>query len=825
MAQLNDKKLLRLIKYLPAIIVALAALAINSVVIRDTQKEAQVSIDSLRYEFIDREKNHNQRDVNKHIESITHERHSAVEQLKKVAQSRVHEAHTTALHIYKTNQHKPEQDVKEMISDALATIRFFENRGYFFIFQMDGINVMHALKPHIQGQSEWETQDVMGTYILQEHIRLIQEQGGEAFYRWWYQKPGEPVDLEFEKIGYGKYFAPFDWFIGTGEYTANVEQDIQSRIVSRVSNFNNIRNDQIFILDRTGKVLAHQNERFKDRSIFELTNITQSEFSQFLNSDSSQGMHVEFETTIPDEEHKHIGYVQTFEPWGWIVGQSFYKFDIEEKLLTTQRELDGINNAKLTKILLLSLLSTALIVGLSLYVGHIIAKRFQRFQKRIEADFEQLNVAKNKLQHMAMFDSLTGLPNRVSFIKTLTKSMTQCEEKKVKLAVIFVDLDDFKKVNDLYGHAYGDNLLISISRQFENLLGDDDSVCRFGGDEFIFCFPNLSNETDALLKVKLIQKVFENEFVIDGKHLTTNCSLGVSIYPTDSIDAHELITKSDIVLYKSKAIGKNSYMFFCDKINQEVKYNYQLEEQLRYALQRDEITTVYQPQLELNSNRIVSIEALARWKNKTLGNVPPLHFIEIAEETGLIHKIGLFIFRQACLDINQLATLGHHDINVSINVSPKQLTHKDFVHSIVAITQETGINNQQVTIEITENVLIADVNKALPILNEIRELGFGISLDDFGTGYSSLHYLNTLPITELKIDQGFIKQMSESQQTNSLIKAILAIGEAYQIQIVAEGVETKAQHDLLLEYGCHLNQGYFYSRPVPIAEIQEQLAA
>ncbi|WP_295891745.1 EAL domain-containing protein [uncultured Vibrio sp.] len=826
MRQINDKKLLFLIKYTPAIIVAISAIAINIIVIRDTHKEAQLSINSLRNDVTEQQKSNIKQRVEQNLDVINYEKSAVVERLKVEAKSRVNVAHTTALHIFNSNKDKTKKEIQTMISDALSTVRFFEGRGYFFIFQMDGVNVMHALKPQLQGKSAWEAKDVHGTYILQEHIKKIKEQGGEAFYQWWYQKPGEPTHLEFQKVGFGKYFAPYDWFIGTGEYIANIESDVQKQLLKRISNFDNTKNESVFVLDKTGKFLAHGDERYIGKYVHEVANLTKEQFINSSTQDLSRGDFVEYECIerFVDNDHKiKVSYLQSFDEWGWVVGTSFYKNDIESKLAITQKELAEINDRKLLKILLLSLFSTLLVVGLSLFVSHVIAQRFKRFQKRIEKDFKRITNTKNEMQKMALHDSLTGLPNRTCLVQEINHAMKTSSCLNKDMAIVFVDLDDFKKLNDHYGHAYGDKLLEQISRHFEALLGEDDSVSRFGGDEFIFCFPGLNGCADALKKVLAIQNVFKNHFLIDGKQLTTQCSMGISMFPSDSNNAEELITKADIVLYRSKAQGKNNHMFYSDQINDEVQFNYQLEEQLKHALERNEISTVYQPQIDLKTHKIVSLEVLARWNNSQLGNVSPMHFIEVAEDTGLIHDIGLFIFQDACRNIATLSECGHPSIQVSVNVSPKQLMQEGFVDLITSITKESGVDNSRVTIEITENVLIAEINKVLPILNTIRGHGFGISLDDFGTGYSSLNYLNTLPISEIKIDQGFIKDMLDNVQTDTLIKAIIAISNAYEIKVVAEGVETKEQHQRLQEYGCDLNQGYYYSKPVPIDQISELL--
>lgn len=305
---------------------------------------------------------------------------------------------------------------------------------------------------------------------------------------------------------------------------------------------------------------------------------------------------------------------------------------------------------------------------------------------------------------------------------------------------MFVDLDDFKKINDRFGHEVGDILLQSISHKFSNLLEHDDIVSRFGGDEFVFCFPSLNSKSEAENKLRDVQSVFNQNFDINGKSITTSCSVGITMYPDDADNSLDLISKADIVLYKSKEKHKGGALFFDQSIDEQVNYEFSLEEELRAALDNNEITVVYQPQIDIKTGLLCGVEALSRWHNKKLGSISPVDFIAVAEEIGVIHAIGDFVLQKACED----------------------------------------------------------------------------SLDDFGTGYSSLSYLNILPITEIKIDRSFINGLFINEQSETLVKAIIAIGASCQMTVVAEGVEDKAQLDKLIEYQCDLVQGYYFDKPLPI---------
>ncbi|WP_413284348.1 cache domain-containing protein [Vibrio sp. MA40-2] len=827
MPLINDTKLLRLIRYAPVVFIVLFIMCINVVIIQDNRVKAKKSIQSLRYEVIERQKNIIRQHVELVANEINYQSTKTREILRRQAKQRVNEAYAIANNLYLNNQDKSKDEIIKLISDALRPIRFFEGRGYYFIFQMDGVSVMHGLKPEIEGKSAWNAKDTRGTYILQQHIQLI-KQDSEAFYRWWYRKPDEPKTEEFEKIGFGKLFEPYNWMIGTGEYVVDVEHDVQAEIIDWVTDYGYEDKGFIFLLDGDGTVLSHREPNFVGTNIADSKLITQLNRKNMMLKAAQGGGFVSYKipAIYPDanqgtenKQREKISFVQGIDGWDWVIGTGFYLDDFEEYLAEKQALLREQNQQEFIKMLTLSSILTALTVALSLVLNNMIANRFNNFQLRINADFRELENTKNKMQHMATHDALTGLPNRLLLIDEISQGIEYAQKNGFELAVVFVDLDDFKKVNDLYGHASGDKLLEIVSRKFETILGPKDTISRFGGDEFIFCFPQLSGMEQARDKLNSISRVFDDPFVINGKVLVTNCSIGVSMFPSDSDNAESLIRKADIVLYKSKAIQKGKVMFYDDSINEQIQYEYRLEEELRDAVAKEEIFVLYQPQIEVESGQLVGVEALARWSSGRFGVISPVKFIEVSERIGVINQIGQFVFRRACEDILSISPNGQNAIDLSINISPKQLMEPGFSVSLVEIVNDVGIAIERLTLEITENILINDVNKVSPILHALRDLGFGISLDDFGTGYSSLSYLNNLPISEIKIDRCFIDKVIQSPQSVSLIKAIIAIGRSCEMKVVAEGVESEEQYNKLVDLGCSLVQGYYFDKPLSIEEL------
>lgn len=825
MIPLNDRKLLNIIRYAPAVFITLFAIVVNVILIQSNQIESEEKINFIRDNLIEQQKQIVQDQIQQVSSQIERQKSLTIKTLKDQLRDRVYEAHNIATNIYQKHSDQPKEEVVRMIREALRPIRFNFGRGYFFIFDSEGINVLHSYIPELEGQSVWDTKDVKGTLIVQEHIEKVNDAGGEAFYRWWYSKPNEDPNKHFEKIGFGKYFEPYGWYIGTGEYVVDVQADIQRQVIDWLTHFRYGDNDYVFAIDNEGIILAHPEASMVNTPVSDELRLQIDEI-RAKDTDRSGFTHY-MAKYMPGASSggEKISYLKMIDGWDWTIGTGFYVQRFEAYLAENIRALEASNRTELKRVLLASMVSTLIIIALSLKLGSAIGDRFKRFQERIAKDFAELNQVKDKLKYLAEHDSLTDLPNRLLLNGIIHNGIDYAHHNQCCGAVMLLDIDDFKKINDLHGHSSGDKLLKTISRKFETLLGPHDTVSRFGGDEFIFCFPALADNVAAKEKVLLIQKVFEDKFIIDGKVLTTNCSIGVAMFPHDDTEPEALIRKADVVLYKSKAQRKGNAMFYNSDINAEIQLDYMIEDELRKALKGDEFKVFYQPQVNVASGKIMGVEALARWNSARLGPISPVKFIALAEDIGVIHELGRFVFHKACEDILSISPNGSDALGVSINISPRQLMEPNFPETLVAITQEVGIDISRVTLEITENVLLEDLDTVAERLHSMRSFGFGLSLDDFGTGYSSLSYLNTLPITEIKIDRSFIEKLLVSEQTKTLVKAIIAIGESCHMTVVAEGVETMNQYSELTEYGCDFVQGYYFAPPLTIDSIGELLCS
>ena len=824
MSRRSDKKLLTLISVIPVILIGIFTFILNAVVIHENRTKVETLINALHSESIEKEKAQIKHQVETIYQQISYQRNLTEKTLKQSIKSRVDNAFNTLSFIYEQNKEKPKNEIIALISDALRASRFNEGRGYFFIYSMDGTNLMHPIFPNLEGENLLEVQDVRGNRIMQDHIDTMKEKG-EGFSRWWYPKPGE-IGKEFEKIGYSKKFTPLDIYVGTGEYIVNVEEDIKAKLLKWITEVRFGEHGYIFLLDQYGNTLAHYNKDKIDPTKYSKDNPNQGPVTQeMLSLSQSSGGFMQYVSAFKPsstENAEKLSFIKGYSDWGWAIGAGVYIDDSKWLLEEKEAVLLDQNKLELTKILLLTLSLALLLTGLSLGLSWYVGMRFGKFKKRIHSDFTLLEKTKNEMQHMALHDALTQLPNRLMLESKIELGIQHAREKGQLLAVMFVDLDDFKKINDRFGHEVGDILLQSISHKFSSLLKYNDIVSRFGGDEFVFCFPSLSSKSEAESRLKEIQSVFNENFDINGKSISTSCSIGITMFPDDADNSLDLISKADIVLYKSKEKHKGGALFFDQSIDAQVNYEFSLEEELKTALINNEISVVYQPQIDIKTGHLCGVEALSRWHNKKLGFVSPVDFIAVAEEIGVIDAIGDFVLQKACEDMLKFMPNGHNAAMVSVNLSPKQIIQPGFVKKVEEIVNQAGINVSRVTLEITENILISDLASVSPILKKLQQIGFGISLDDFGTGYSSLSYLNILPITEIKIDRSFINSLFINEQSETLVKAIIAIGASCQMKVVAEGVENKAQLDKLIEYQCDLVQGYYFDKPLPIEELYEK---
>ena len=429
-----------------------------------------------------------------------------------------------------------------------------------------------------------------------------------------------------------------------------------------------------------------------------------------------------------------------------------------------------------------------------------------------------------RISHMAQHDDLTDLPNRVVFGGQLSGAIELARRRGGQLAVLFLDLDNFKHINDSLGHTVGDELLKVIARRIGACVRTSDMVCRLGGDEFVALLPEVRHAEDAARVAEHILAEVRMPCLFTGHDLHISVSIGISVFPGDGDDADSLMKNADTAMYHAKATGRDNCQFFSHQMKLRAVERQSIEEDLRHALERAELRLVFQPKVDLGSGRIIGAEALVRWQHPTRGLMLPGQFIEIAEDCGLIVPIGRWVLREACREARALGDGGSPIEQLAVNVSAQELESRDYVAQLLSILAETRLDATRLELEITESSLMRRPEASTLTLQALRRAGVRLAIDDFGTGYSSLSYLKHFPIDTLKIDRSFIGDVERNEDDSAIVGAIIAMGRILRLRVVAEGVETRAQLDFLVRQGCAQAQGYYFSRPVPAVELAALLS-
>ena len=442
-----------------------------------------------------------------------------------------------------------------------------------------------------------------------------------------------------------------------------------------------------------------------------------------------------------------------------------------------------------------------------------------RMEARTSVLASSLADANRELSELALQDSLTKLPNRILLEDRLGHALSLAQRESTVFALMFMDLDGFKAVNDAYGHHLGDRLLIEVAERIRGILRVQDTVARLGGDEFVLLLEQSDPDGAASVADKLIHTVSQ-PYLIGMHELRVSASVGIAMYPGDGETAKALMTNADAAMYHAKRSGRNGYFFFEASMNANAHEQLQLMHDLQLALERKEFVLHYQTKYVAPAGPITGVEALVRWQHPSRGLIMPERFISYAEKTGLIVPIGEWVLNEACRQMHEWHVLGHSDWRIAVNLSPVQFAHPNLLNIVRGALDRNKLPAKSLTLEVTETTAMRNADVSLAILERLAEMGVDISIDDFGTGYSSLLYLKRLPASELKIDKGFIQSLEQGNDDAAIVSSIIALGQTLNLRIVAEGVETEAQQKFLTDLGCDSLQGYLLSRPVPAGEVK-----
>ncbi|WP_221047458.1 putative bifunctional diguanylate cyclase/phosphodiesterase [Methylogaea oryzae] len=436
----------------------------------------------------------------------------------------------------------------------------------------------------------------------------------------------------------------------------------------------------------------------------------------------------------------------------------------------------------------------------------------------VSHDISELKNSEETIKRLAFYDPLTDLPNRALFRERLDQAMVWARRESGPFALLYLDLDRFKNINDTLGHMAGDRLLVAVGQRIRHLLREIDTVARLGGDEFAVILPNVGRPEEVGGVAEKIVSALNQPFQVDGYELFVSGSIGVAVYPSDATDMDRLIMLADSALYHAKDGGGNRFEFYSELSNAVTLERLALEMDLRYALDRGELMVYYQPKVDLRSGDMVGSEALLRWRHPVHGLVAPDQFIPIAEETGLIVAIGEWVLRTVCRQIRRWCDQGRR-FSVAINLSARQFRERELAAVISAALADEGLAPELLELEITESIVMHNAEQAAVILSGLKEQGLSVSIDDFGTGYSSLNYLKRFPVDALKIDRSFVRDIATDNDDARIVAAVVALAHSLGLRVIAEGVETAEQGEFLLSEGCDQAQGYFYGRPVPAEEL------
>ena len=440
--------------------------------------------------------------------------------------------------------------------------------------------------------------------------------------------------------------------------------------------------------------------------------------------------------------------------------------------------------------------------------------------EEITSLYKDIKLSKIKIKHLAYHDYLTGLPNRLLLSEQINHAILLSSRKKKMLAIMFLDLDDFKMINDTMGHDIGDLLLVEVSKTLINTLRKCDTIARIGGDEFIILIEDIENMESINTILDKIIKCFNEPFILNNHDCFITTSIGVALYPTDGENAEALMKNADIAMYKAKERGKNKYIFCTPVMKTTVTETMKMTNSLYQAMERNELELYYQPQVNCTSNEIIGLEALIRWNHPQLGMVLPGKFIPIAEQTGLIIPIGDWVLRTACAQNKLWQSAGFYPIRIGVNLSAKQFQNDTLIKDVEDILRETGLECKYLEFEITESAVMRDRGHIAKILSTFKKMGIHIAIDDFGTEYSSLNYLKQLPIDRIKIPITFIKSIDVDPKDEAITKAIIILAKDMGLGVIAEGVETKSQLDIINKGMCDEIQGFYYFKPMPANEIE-----
>lgn len=810
-----------------------------------------------RSEFLDTQKSIIRSEVLKIKNFLLSEKSRAELRLEQQIQKRVQEAHAIATHLHSINQGRmDDQQIQRIILEALRNVRFNAGRGYYFITSLNGIEHLFPPKPELEGRHAGEVFSVKGRKVVEDMI-AIAERDGEGYLRYDWPRPDDQ-SREYRKYSYVKLFAPYGWIIGTGDYLSSVEANIREETFRSIAGMKYGLNDEgyFFINSYQGDLYVTNGEYFGgEKNIWEITDVNGRKVVQenaALARSNPDGGYSEYVWKKPSgEEAAKIAFIVGMDDWDIFIGSGAYTDTLQKEIGRRETVLESRLRQRIAGTLGVYLGAMVLIALAVVFIGRKLSLNFQLFQRafgkaadsrvRIDTDrvhfkefralasscnsmIDALNQQAERLKYQAYHDHLTTLPNRVKGMEHLSRMIEYAQVEGVRLALLYIDIDDFKEINDTLGHSTGDRLLQTISDRLAGALREEDVVARLGGDEFMVVTGPLHHVDNASAIAEKLLLMLKDPVVVDGNAFHLSASIGVCLYPDDGEDAETMLRNADSAMYHAKRTGKNSFMNYHDQMTQQAAERAVLLDDLRVAVAESQFELFFQPHVDVRRSAVIGVEALIRWRHPQRGLLSPDLFIPLAESSGLIIPLGEWVLRQACTCFARWRSAGHVLDYIAVNLSARQLQRESLPKLITGVLADSGLTPDALELEITESLVMEIPMPVAEALGRLKQQGLGLVIDDFGTGYSSLTSLKHLPINKLKIDRSFVRDLEVDENDKAIVKAIIGMGSNLGLTVVAEGVEEWVQAELLLQEGCHIFQGYYYSRPLPEAAFLEFLA-
>lgn len=778
---------------------------------------------------------------------LVEEKNLAKDKLEAQLQEKVNQAHQLAESIYlRYNGVRPDSEIQEMIYTALRDLRFNQGRSYYFIGSENGTLRLFPPNPKMEN-TDPGTYPVAGQTLIKK-IQTLLETQDEGFINYeWYTSDGKQL---LNKYSFVKKFKPYNLVIGSGDYLelfeAKLREDIYKRIASLAYGPN--QEGYFFINSYRGDLYVTNGEYFGGKkNIWDVvdahgTKVVQENVRLAKENPDGAFSYYTWKKNTGEQAEK-VSFILGIDEWEIFIGTGLYTDTFKNKVA----EHLAIRKAEFKQELwntLSIIISTLVIIATLLFIMmRKLSQNLKVFRSNLEDaihnlthlnpdeihfnEFKQVGDSVNQmisglhkqsaeLRHITLHDHLTSLPNRRYVWEQLKEMLSHCQNHDHNAALMFIDLDHFKEINDTLGHSAGDELLRQVSKRFRHVLRSEDLVARLGGDEFTVITGLLHDDEAELITQKLLAQL-QSPFEINDHALNITASIGICLFPKDGDSPDTILRNGDSAMYQAKSNGRNGYCFYDACMTEAASRRLNLLEQLNEALKQDQFELYYQPQIGMRTGKIVSAEALIRWNHPERGLIPPDQFIPFAEENGLIRQIGQWVIRQALSDINRWHLQGYNLQKVAVNFSTQQISDT-IVAEVSEILKNSAVDAKHIEFEITESALMENPELSRKVLHELNQLGVSLAIDDFGQGYSSLSYLKLFPISKLKIDRDFIRDIEEDENDRALSRAIIALGKSLNLTVVAEGVETEAQLQFLKNEHCDELQGYLFSRPVPDKE-------